>query len=233
MNRFPQSCERRSVATKTTFSTHARSRTCDRDYRGSRAAFTLIELLSVVAIIGVLAAIMIPSVAAIRESAKTSRCVSNLRQVGVAIQAYTNDNKGSLPSTGFYGVSSRYNRDQRNFQNQMLNYIALNQSDTWANSATANTYSAIFDCPAYKGDFGGKCYTMQKSVASITGTNVNPWGVVNENGVSTAKAAKLATISPKAQALLDYEPTTTELSHGTFRNALYFDWHVGQVAMSN
>ena len=47
-------------------------------------AFTLIELLTVIAIIGILAAILIPTVGAVRVQAKQATCVSNLRQVGVA-----------------------------------------------------------------------------------------------------------------------------------------------------
>ncbi len=55
--------------------------------------FTLIELLTVIAIIGILAAILIPTVGAVRTSAKSSRCISNLRQIGVAAQAWGADNK--------------------------------------------------------------------------------------------------------------------------------------------
>jgi general secretion pathway protein G len=49
-------------------------------------AFTLIELLTVIAIIAILAAILIPAVARVRESAKASKSVSNLRQIGSGFQ---------------------------------------------------------------------------------------------------------------------------------------------------
>jgi prepilin-type N-terminal cleavage/methylation domain-containing protein/prepilin-type processing-associated H-X9-DG protein len=64
--------------------------------RASRA-FTLIELLTVIAIIGILAAILIPTVGAVRKTAKGARCVANLRQIGVAINLYPPDNKGYYP----------------------------------------------------------------------------------------------------------------------------------------
>jgi prepilin-type N-terminal cleavage/methylation domain-containing protein len=62
-----------------------------------RGAFTLIELLTVIAIIGILAAIIVPTVGRVRESAKTSQCGSNLRQIAMALMLYANDNKDRLP----------------------------------------------------------------------------------------------------------------------------------------
>ncbi|RRJ95920.1 prepilin-type N-terminal cleavage/methylation domain-containing protein [Opitutaceae bacterium TAV4] len=68
------------------------------------AAFTLIELLTVIAIIGILAAIIIPTVGAVRATAKTARCASNLRQIGAAALLFSHDNKQNrLVSYNFYG----------------------------------------------------------------------------------------------------------------------------------
>jgi prepilin-type N-terminal cleavage/methylation domain-containing protein/prepilin-type processing-associated H-X9-DG protein len=64
--------------------------------RARKGAFTLIELLTVIAIIGILAAIIIPTVGAVRNKAKGVRCASNLRQIGVAIRGFANDNKGMI-----------------------------------------------------------------------------------------------------------------------------------------
>jgi general secretion pathway protein G len=63
----------------------------------ARAAFTLIELLTVIAIIGVLAAILIPVVGRVRESARSAQCVSNLRQLAQGALLFAASNRNTLP----------------------------------------------------------------------------------------------------------------------------------------
>jgi prepilin-type N-terminal cleavage/methylation domain len=77
-----------------------------------RRAFTLIELLTVIAIIGVLAAIIVPVTGRVRDSAKASKCASNIRQIAHAALLYADDHKGVLPSahtpndSGGYSVTA-------------------------------------------------------------------------------------------------------------------------------
>jgi prepilin-type processing-associated H-X9-DG protein/prepilin-type N-terminal cleavage/methylation domain-containing protein len=71
------------------------------DLRKSRtagiAAFTLIELLTVIAVIGVLTAILIPAIGATQQSAQKAKCASNLRQIGQAISLFAMNNNGYFP----------------------------------------------------------------------------------------------------------------------------------------
>lgn len=61
------------------------------------AGFTLVELLTVIAIIGVLAAIVVPVVGKVRNASQKTQSLNNLRQIGTALQLYVADNRGYVP----------------------------------------------------------------------------------------------------------------------------------------
>lgn len=64
----------------------------------SARAFTLIEMLAAVAILGALVAILLPSLSAVRTAADGGRCVANLRNMAMAFKAYAQENDGYLPA---------------------------------------------------------------------------------------------------------------------------------------
>jgi prepilin-type N-terminal cleavage/methylation domain-containing protein/prepilin-type processing-associated H-X9-DG protein len=79
-------------------------------------AFTLIELLTVIAIIGILAAIVIPTVGSVRQTAQASVCLSNVRQIALAATIYSNENRGRLPDAGT-GTDPLWTRTLSNYIN--------------------------------------------------------------------------------------------------------------------
>ena len=63
----------------------------------ARRAFTLVELLVVIAIIAMLAALALPVLSRAKESARAAVCLSNLHQIGIALQIYVSENRNKLP----------------------------------------------------------------------------------------------------------------------------------------
>ena len=73
--------------------------------RRRQPGFTLIELLTVIAIIAVLAALLLPALSAAKQKAQTIRCLSNFKQIGLALGVYVGDNGDCVPSSLNFGVA--------------------------------------------------------------------------------------------------------------------------------
>jgi len=85
---------------------HARSgfspRSAESIRAGAERGFTLIELLVVIAILAILAALLLPALAQGRESARSVACLSNERQIGLAVRMYVSDCRDKFPGVSVY-----------------------------------------------------------------------------------------------------------------------------------
>ncbi|HSI07892.1 MAG TPA: DUF1559 domain-containing protein [Rariglobus sp.] len=88
----------------------------------SRKAFTLIELLTVIAIIGILAAILLVSLGRVRESARASQCTSGLRQITLAIFVYAGEHRDFMPAGTIKAETSGLSGDQQ-WSKQIRDYL--------------------------------------------------------------------------------------------------------------
>ena len=92
-----------------------------------KRGFTLIELLVVMVIIALLVGLLLPALGRAREEARKTQCRSNLRQIGLAMNVYCNDNKGWTPPA--YGNAPNTNPDQYNeYMAQWANYGSASAS---------------------------------------------------------------------------------------------------------
>ena len=114
---------------------------------GRFAGFTLVELLVVLAIISILMAILIPVINTIREQSKITACLSNLRQIGHAINMYGGDHKGlilpaDLRDPNFDNVNGRWG----NWATILVQGRYLAAPDQ-TNPATPPAGHSVFRCP--------------------------------------------------------------------------------------
>jgi prepilin-type N-terminal cleavage/methylation domain-containing protein len=104
--------------------------------RPAPRAFTLVELLVVIAIIAILAGLLLPALVQAKSSARQTRCMSNLRQMGFAFQLYVDD-------FDFYPLIGSTVSAARPTGSKWYDDIRPYTTQTWTND--------LFRCPSYKG----------------------------------------------------------------------------------
>ena len=137
-------------------------------------AFTLVELLVVISIIGLLAGLAVPAINGGLKSAKAGACLSNLHQIGVATLAYAADNSFNLPDAG------------------------SGTSDMWATklatfiSTGTKSKKSIFVCPG-----------CEKTVVEATGNNVAvTYGVHNGLMPKGGTASNISSVVRSTEVIL-------------------------------
>lgn len=112
-------------------------------------AFTLIELLVVISIIALLISILLPALSAAREAGKSAACLSNLRQISIALVGYSADHQDWLPASyggllnkvytgGWVGTNKKFN-------GALEAYISASPGD---DPTQGRTYNDFYWCPS-------------------------------------------------------------------------------------
>lgn len=154
-------------------------------------AFTLVELLAVIAIIAVMAALVIPVVGTVRKSARSSQCVSNLRQIGFAFPLYAADNRGYWPAprqpdnadllTDPANPSKKIppswaNPNGDNWQAEVNRYVFRDRANGTSNVGEVKKYGAdtnIAHCPEYDRLFANAADDIAKIAYKTAGYGMN------------------------------------------------------------
>ncbi|WP_165236021.1 DUF1559 family PulG-like putative transporter [Aquisphaera insulae] len=136
------------------------------------AGFTLIEALVVIAIIGILVALLIPAVQAARAAARRMQCVNNLKQIGLGIHQHA-ETRNTFPSGGSGPLPASYLVQILPYLENSVLYNAINLTDPFgvANSTAQSLTPRYFICPS---DAGGRPPDMEHAVnyAGNTGRDV-------------------------------------------------------------
>lgn len=180
-----------------------------RTSRHWRSAFTLLELLAVVAVIGVLVAILIPVVGAVRASARKAECVSNQRQVVTALRLHAAEHRDLLPVTNIQS-GLPWTRTAT-----FLSYLPAQQRGS---SGSGKWEHPVLVCPAVSkpsdGASGLEIRETYNASAALNGPNGS-----GELGLSETVARRLVTImNPAATPML----IEGKLIGPTYVNSGYF-----------
>jgi prepilin-type N-terminal cleavage/methylation domain-containing protein len=178
------------------------------------AGFTLIELLVVIAIIAILAGLLLPALAGAKQQAQSTLCKSNLKQQGLGVILYADDNNDQLPFAWWYNASND-DANKNNYQTLIVAYIKSSPFQAGNNTANSDFAKNVFKCPTRLLE------NHWRQSKQFTGTG-NPWKIsyaMNQyvllsfpGSVTSPKTAKLGSVPRPVDTFL-VSDVSKDLNH--------------------
>lgn len=200
----------------------------------SNAAFTLIELLTVIAIIGILAGILIPVVGKVRSTARKATCIANMRNFAIAMNFYTQDNKDTYPDTSSANPAGNWIFELAGWGDKTkpdyLGIRYINSSNNTSLITISTGRDSLMLCKqnilnsGLTSSSGATTYALCSTVSKKRTTNAahpTRTALAVESALdSTQKSWELTANSSKGMAVN---------IHGPRSNVVYLDGHVASV----
>ena len=206
-----------------------------------RRAFTLVELLVVIAIIALLLAILMPSLQAAKERAKRVVCASNLRQVGIGLVMYVNDYQNNTPpgAPNMNGTDG-WAQDVARYKGPTFDMI-LGLGSIYPKYVNNGK---MFYCPSYRDPMGMIRYdglwgmihwneNPPPAPIAVTYLYRGSWGYAQENGPPRGWPARpISALKDGSRAIVaDYwlpeAALNNRFAHKDGYNVVYLDGHSG------
>lgn len=150
-----------------------------RHHHHRQDAFTLVEMLVVIAVIGILASLLMPALGRALESARGTYCANNLRQVGFGVSLYVSANNESLPPK-YYGTGAA-----DYWIHNLVNYYLVQEYRLNEKFWLCPSRNAIFYLPAGNGSTTYGCNFVLKNASACLSTG---WTKVTRLKYSPSKS---------------------------------------------
>lgn len=185
-----------------------------------RRAFTLIELLTVIAIVGILAAIIVPVVGSVRGKARTTQCASNVRQIATAMLLYANENKQLLPKA----------EGSNSWVIKISSYLSIPPGTV--GPPPLPRIAGVLVCPAYSGDPALRDMNYGLNSA-IEDKALNPYWQYKMNVPAPARTILLAELQANSEIVTPAQTVTNKAVRrhaNDSANYGFVDGHVETIA---